>query len=160
MNTENLNKVIELAREIRLCMLTTIQSDGLLKSRPMYLSEINEDGEMWFFNNENSCKTDEIISNPSINLAFQDMNDKRYLTISGRAEIVHDKDKMKKMMSTIIETWFPKGMDDPSLSLLKVKMDKAEYWETENSRLERLFELDKSSGKNNIHKESVEMNNQ
>lgn len=145
MNKANLKKLKELVLEVRICMLTTLQSDGLLKSRPMYLVEAEEDGDLWFFNNNNGCSANEIKENPSINLSFKDLKEQRYASISGHAEIVMDKERMKALMSNIMKSWFPNGLEDKSLSLLKVNLIKAEYWETDESRLEMLFDLKKEN---------------
>lgn len=158
MDSENLNKLIEIARQIRICMLTTLQSDGLLKSRPMYLTEINEDGILWFFNNEDGCSANEIKMNPMVNISFADLKEQKYLSISGHAEILHDRKMMEKMMGNVVKSWFPKGLDDESLSLLKIDILKAEYWESDSSRLSLLFNLAKdkiSRDQEELHKGSI-----
>ena len=143
MSKANLNKLIEMVLDVRICMLTTLQSDALLKSRPMYLLEADDEGNLWFFNNKNACNANEIKENPSINLAFADMHKQQYVSISGSAELIHDKEHMARLMGNVVKSWFPDGLEDQSLSLLKVKLEKAEYWENDESRLEMLFDLDK-----------------
>jgi general stress protein 26 len=141
---KNLEKVIELIKNDRICMLTTKQVDGMLKSRPMYVNQIEEDGTLWFFNNEYSCKANEIKENPEINLAFTNNNDKTYISISGEAEISENEEKMKDLMNPAVKAWFPEGLDDSSISLLKVNLEKAAYWITEKDKLQRVFEYTKA----------------
>lgn len=138
------NKLLNLIEDQRMLMLTTQQNDGHLKSRPMGVSEINEDGTIWFFSNENSCKANEIEAHPLVNLSVTDTNKQVYVTISGKASISHDKQKMKELMSPMVKAWFPKGLDDPSISLIKVEMDKAAYWINDENKLTQLFELGKA----------------
>jgi general stress protein 26 len=36
---------------------------------------------------------------------------------------------MRELSSTRLERWFPRGLEDPDLALLEVRIDKAEYWD-------------------------------
>jgi len=138
------NKLLNLIDDQRMAMLTTQQNDGNLKSRPMGLSEVNEDGTMWFFTNENSCKANEIEAHPKVNISITDTKKQIYVTISGMASIHTDQQKMKELMNPMVKAWFPKGIDDPSISLIKVEMDKAAYWTNEENKMTQLFELGKA----------------
>lgn len=138
------NKLLNLVEDQRMVMLTTQQNDGNLKSRPMGISEINEDGTIWFFSNENSCKANEIEEHPLVNLSISDTKKQIYVTISGKATIIHDEAKMKELMTPMVKAWFPKGLDDSSISLIKVEVDKAAYWTNEENKLTQLFELGKA----------------
>ena len=50
-------------------------------------------------------------------------------TLTGTARVVRDADKIRALWSPRLERWFPKGLDDPDLALLEVRIDKAEYWD-------------------------------
>lgn len=140
----NYKKLIELIEQHHTTMLTTRQNDGLLKSRPMTISEVDENGEIWFFGNENSCKANEIESNPQVNLSFTDRKEQSYASVSGIATIVTNEDRMKELMSPMVKAWFPKGLEDPSLSLIKVSMEKAAYWVTDENKVLQLVEIGKA----------------
>ncbi len=58
--------------------------------------------------------------------------------MSGRAEINRDKAKMKELWNPILKAWFPDGLDDPNLCLLKVNAEKAEYWDSSSGKLVQL----------------------
>tara|TARA_R110002049_G_scaffold284989_2_gene465668 strand:- start:1101 stop:1583 length:483 start_codon:yes stop_codon:yes gene_type:complete len=138
------NKLLNIIEDQNVAMLTTKQNDGNLKSRPMGISELNEDGSIWFFTNENSCKANEIEAHPHVNLSITDSKNQGYVSISGKASIHHDKDKMKELMNPMVKAWFPDGIDDPTISLIKVEMDKAAYWTNDGNRMTQLFELGKA----------------
>ncbi len=121
-------------------MLTTLQADGNLKSRPMAVSELDESGNLWFFNNENSCKANEIKKHPEVNLAFSDSKKQSYISISGAAEISHEREKMDELMTPWVKAWFPEGLDDPTISLLKININKAAYWTNDKNKLVQAFE--------------------
>lgn len=110
-------------------MLTTVnKSDGSLHSRPMATQDIEFDGDLWFFTQSPSQKVNEIKKDEAVNVSYA--SEPRYVSVSGKAEILDDKDKMKELWGPIYKVWFPEGLDDPTLRLLKVSVQKVEYWDT------------------------------
>ncbi len=123
-------KLRELAKEIEIAMLTTVDSDGTLRSRPMSTNGAVEfDGDIWFFTYGSSHKVNEIDHEPRVNVAFADPRSQTYISISGTAELVRDKAKIKELFKPELKAWFPKGTDEPDIALLKVSAHKAEYWD-------------------------------
>ncbi len=53
-------KVADLIRDIRTCMLTTINHDGQLLSRPMVVQQVRFDGDLWFVADGGSDKVTQI----------------------------------------------------------------------------------------------------
>ena len=49
--------------------------------------------------------------------------------------MVKDRAKIEELWNPILKAWFPEGLDDPSLCLLKVTVEEAEYWDSPNSKL-------------------------
>ena len=50
-------KLKEMIKDIDLCMLTTVDESNDLHSRPMSLnSDVDENGDLWFFTSSNSHK--------------------------------------------------------------------------------------------------------
>ena len=147
------NKLLNLVEKQKSVMLTTKQNDGLLKSRPMTISKLEQDGTMWMFNNKNSCKANEIKDHPQVNLNINDESNNEYVSISGTAQLIEDKDKMNELMNSTVKLWFPEGVEDPSISLLKISFEKGAYWVNEESKLKQLFEISKAM----IKKERVDL---
>ena len=67
-----------------------------------------------------------------------------YLSISGRAEVVKDKAKIEELWSPVLKAWFPEGLDDPHLCLLKIPVEQAEYWDAPSSKIVQLFGMAKA----------------
>lgn len=135
-------KVRDLIDDIKIGMMTTVDDDGNLVSRPMATMQFDENGALWFFTKKNSPKTEQITQNEhKVNIAFADVADASYVSVSGHAEEVYDRAKIDELWSPIAKPWFPDGKDDPSLILLKVYPDMAEYWDSTSSRMVRLFEM-------------------
>jgi general stress protein 26 len=113
-------------------MLTTIDG-GVLRSRPMQTQEAEFDGDLWFFTSTDTHKTDEIEKDNRVNVAYASPNDNTYVSVSGTAALVNDKEKIEELWNPILKAWFPKGLDDPTLILLKVSVEQAGYWDSSSS---------------------------
>lgn len=125
-----LEKLRELVKDIDYCMLTTIDDDGSLRSRPMSTNgEIEANGDLWFFTYASSHKLTEVDRHETVNVSFAAPHKQRYVSMSGKAELVQDKDKMQQLWKPELKAWFPKELDEPGIALLKVTVEKAEYWD-------------------------------
>ena len=158
---ESIEKIRELTHGIDFCMLTTIDS-GHLRSRPMSTQEMDFDGELWFFTSDDTHKVTEIEKDNRVNLAYSKPDDNVYLSISGRAEVVKDRAKIEELWSPVLKAWFPEGKDDPTLCLLKVSVEQAEYWDAPNSKIVQLFGMVKAiaTGQEADYGENRKMNSQ
>ncbi|MFN0279498.1 MAG: pyridoxamine 5'-phosphate oxidase family protein [Pyrinomonadaceae bacterium] len=136
--TESIKKLNELTEKIDFCMLTTIDN-GYMRSRPMSTQEFDEYGEVWFFTSDDSHKVDEIAKDNRVNLAYSSPGDNAYVSVSGRAELTKDRAKIEELWNPIHKAWFPEGLDDPHLALLKVNVEQAEYWESSSSKIVQLL---------------------
>lgn len=137
---ENLEKLIDMIKDVDVAMMTTIDDDGSLRSRPMRTQQVKEDGIIWFFTGYESAKSHEIKDNDAhVNLSYSNPDDELYVSVSGRATLTKDKQKIEEMWHPSLKAWFPKGKDDPNIGLIKVVIDKAEYWDAPNSTLVHLY---------------------
>jgi len=125
---EEIETLRELIKDIDMAMLTTATEEGLV-SRPMKTQEVEFDGDLWFFTKKDTNKYDEILQNQDVNVAYVG---KSYVSVRGRAEIVEDLDKKKELWSKVYEKIMQTSYDDPSVILIKVKAEAAEYWESGN----------------------------
>lgn len=141
---EGLIQIYDKIKGIKFAMLTSMGEDGLLRSRPMSTTEAQNDGQLWFFTYDETEKTDEISKQPEVNLAYADISNNTYVSISGRARIVHDRNKLEKLWSPALRAWFPKGLDQPGIALLAVSIEQAEFWDSSSSKMVQLFQMAKA----------------
>lgn len=120
---ETIAKIVQGAR---VAMVTTVADDGRLVSRPLAMQERAFDGELWFFTEDPSPKTDQISANPQVNVAVESSND--YVSLSGTATVSRDRTMIEGLWNRHAEAWFENGIDDPAVALLHVDVDSAEYW--------------------------------
>ena len=133
---ESLNKLRELVKDIDFCMLTTVNEQGDMHSRPMSSNgDIDAEGNLWFFTGVSSHKVNEIKQKNRVNVSFADPDNQRYVSITGRAELVRDRNKIAELWQPEFKMWFPEGKDDPEVSLLRVSLEKAEYWDSPSSTI-------------------------
>jgi general stress protein 26 len=132
-------KVAELIKDINVAMMTTEAEDGLLHSRPMATQKTEFDGTLWFFTGLSTGKISEIDWNPEVNLSYSDGSANKYVSVSGTAEIVDDRAKKEELWSAIYKAWFPQGLDDPDLCLMKVEVTFAEYWDVPSGKMVQAF---------------------
>jgi len=131
----DLEKLRELVKDIDFCMLTTIDEGGDLHSRPMSSNgDIDADGDIWFFTSASSHKVSEINQLPKVNVSFADPENQRYISVSGTAQLVRDRAKIE-LWRPEFKIWFPEGKDDPEVALLRVSLEKAEYWDSPSSTI-------------------------
>lgn len=131
---ESIEKLKGMLEGIDFCMLTT-NNGGQLRSRPMSTQQFEFDGDLWFFTSDNTHKVEEIEKDPRVNVAYAKPDDNTFVSVSGRAEVSHDRAKMEELWNPIHKAWFPEGLDDPTLCLLKVAVEEAEYWESTSSTI-------------------------
>ncbi|QWT25135.1 pyridoxamine 5'-phosphate oxidase family protein [Subtercola sp. PAMC28395] len=137
-----ISKVAELVKGFRFAMMTTMDAGGKLVSRPMTVQEVEFDGDLWFIAAKDGNEIREIVSNPVVNVSFSS-ND-TWVSVSGRAETVDDKARVKEYWNSFVEAWFPDGPDDPNVTLIKVTGESAEYWDTPGGRIATVVSLVKA----------------
>lgn len=131
---ESVEKLNGLIKGIKIAMLTTVDF-GLLRARPMATQEAEFDGDLWFMTSSDTHKTEEIEKDPRVAVAYAAPGTNTYVSASGTARIINDRDKIEEFWNPIYKAWFPKGLDDPTICLLKVSVEQAEYWDSPSSTL-------------------------
>ena len=142
MSAEDTRKVAELIKGQRFGFLTTTTPEGTLTSRPMTLQEVEFDGDLWFFAERGSNPVEHIATSPQVNVGVGSGG--TWVSLTGHAAIVDDVAKKKDLWNSGVEAWLPQGPEDPSVVLVKVDADSAEYWESPGNRLATAFSFVKA----------------
>ena len=125
-------KARKIINDINNCFFIT-QHSG--KSRPMSTCKFDDDGTIWFFTDIRSEKVSDINNDTEVRLLYADPKKNTYLDIQGEAEIVTDRARMKQFWTAIVKVWFPDGVEDPNLCLLRILPFSAMYWEAESAKM-------------------------
>ena len=134
---EAIERVRELVEDIDFTMLTTRDAAGNLVSRPMSTRQMDANGDIWFFTLEHTKKVTEAERDPEhdVGLSYLDAKDHRYVSVAGRAIVVHDRAKMKELYSPDLDIWFEDGLDTTDIALLRVTPVECEFWEPAHGKL-------------------------
>jgi general stress protein 26 len=134
---EAIKKLKDLIEGIDFAMLTTVSGEKL-RSRPMSTQQFQESGDIWFFTSDETHKVEEIQRDNRVNVAYSKPGDNTYISVSGTATLVKDRAKIEELWNPVLKAWFPKGLEDPHLALLKISVEEAEYWDSPNSTIVQL----------------------
>ncbi len=143
--TSEHRKLWEKIKDVRVAMMTTLEEDGGLRSRPMYTQQVDFDGELWFFTADDSSKVEEISREHQVNLNYAEPKSSLYVSVSGVAELVKDHSKIEELWSPMLKAWFKGGLDDPHLALLRVRVTEAEYWDDTSNKMSQLVGMVKAA---------------
>lgn len=131
-----------MVKDVLSCMLITNEKNAENPSgRPMGINKIDDDGTMWFFTKASSYKIEEIEESKKVSIAITSESNNNYLMIHGIAILVNDKTKMKELWSTILKVWFPLGLDDTDMALIKVTPKEVNYWDSSSNKMVVLFNM-------------------
>ena len=131
----------ERIEDVRVAMMTTVDTDGSLRSRPMWTQGDDFDGSLWFFISNQALAARALARDPRLELSYAAPDKDLYLSVVGRGELVDDKVKTRELWNTFAEAWFPGGVDDPHLGLLRVDVEEAEYWEDKKPKVLQFAEI-------------------
>jgi general stress protein 26 len=121
-------RVWDLIDKISFCMLATHDGEDI-RSRPMAAYVDRDEQAIYFLTDAESHKDVEIERNPSVGLSFADAGAQKYVSVSGRATVSNDRDKIKELWSTPAKAWWDSA-DDPSIRVLKIVPKDAQYWDS------------------------------
>ncbi|MBK7428256.1 MAG: pyridoxamine 5'-phosphate oxidase family protein [Saprospiraceae bacterium] len=133
-NNEAVNKLKELAEKSRNCFFCTNLGSYPHTSRPMALQEVDQEGNLWFISSTESTKNSEIAHDPRVSLYFQNNSSYEFLVVSGKATIHTDKALIDKYWTNFANAWF-EGKEDPTVSIISVKPDESDYWDTQDGKI-------------------------
>jgi general stress protein 26 len=124
-----LNKLSELIKDIPVAMLTTVDEDEYVRSRPTTARAPGADGMLWFFTRAVAGRLHDVEAHPRVNVAYVDAVKQHYISVSGRARLLRDRARIQELWTQKDLTWLPDGPEDPQLALIAVEVDAAEYWD-------------------------------
>ena len=156
---EDAQTIAKLIEDIDITMFTTVGSEGYLVSRPLSTQKAQFDGEkIWFFVAGDSPKVAEIERNSKVNLAYASKGRNTYVSMAGDAYVNNDPVKIEAFWNDALKAYFPRGINDPKLTLIEVAVRTAEFWDGPGSLIgkaiafavARVTKRDDAMGENRI----------
>ncbi|MEO5585910.1 MAG: pyridoxamine 5'-phosphate oxidase family protein [Flavobacteriales bacterium] len=134
-------KFKELVKHSSICHFLTSLDKRPIPSRPMSAQQVDDEGNFWFLSSLSSLKDQEVMTDPYVQLLFANQGDAEFLSVFGTATIVMDMAKKRELWSELAKAWFPNGVEDPDLTVLKVKPMESYYWGTKNGKMITLLKM-------------------
>lgn len=126
MSKTDSEQLFEVIDDIQIAMMTTVESDGSLHTRPMANQKADRQGAIWFFTEKSGAVVRNLKANPRVSLGYAGSG--AYAAVTGTGRMVDDRRKIDELWNAGVEAWFPKGKDDPDLTLVRVDPELGEFW--------------------------------
>jgi general stress protein 26 len=140
---EEIKTVADVLDKARIGLLTTLDSEGHLVSRPLALVDREFDGTVYFFVAKDSHKVHDIDADPQVNIGVE--TSKGWLSISGTATLNTDSATIDELWNTGADAWFDQGRDDPQVALLQVDAHTVESWTSTEPKAVTLLKYAKAA---------------
>ena len=124
--------------ESDVCMIITTDAEGHRNNRPMAAVKIDDEGNCWFFASKSSGKLQDLSSNNKIQVVFADPAKDDYMEIHGQGSVICDENEIADKWSPLVHQWFPGGMKDPEVCLVRIEVTSVFYWDANTDGIQRL----------------------
>jgi general stress protein 26 len=140
-----LAELYQLLADFDTAMLVTLTSEHQLHARPMQIQDpkLVPDCDLWFVTAADTAKVTEIEGEQQVNVSCL-RKDKAYLSIAARARVSDDTNEIRRLYKPEWRIWMG---DDAATSALIIKLviERAEYWQPEGGRARILYEALKAA---------------
>lgn len=139
---EALQKFKKIVEDVRICMfITNNRNNEHEHTRPMANVAVDNDGTIWFFTDVRSIKVEEVATDQDVHLTFAHPGKEMYMDVWGKGSTSTDRQLIKEKWSPVVKAYFPNGVDDPNLALLKVVPTDVYYWESETGKMMQFIKM-------------------
>ena len=121
-------KFRKLLAEFETAVLITHGGEDAFRARPMAIARVDENCDLWFITGRDSAKAHEIELDTWVQVICQ-KGWSSCVCISGYASLDSDRAKIEELWNPALKVWFPQGVDDPEIVLIRVVGELGEYWD-------------------------------
>ena len=132
---EEIIKFKTIVDNIKTGVLFTHSNIDELKGRPMITMSIDSNCSLWFFGNEFSSSVHQIWRNNEVFVNYANPYINTYAVVKGKAYLTRDINKINDLYISTLNEWFPCGVNDPGLLLIRVEPVKVEYWNGNSGKI-------------------------
>jgi general stress protein 26 len=111
---------------------------GELRAEPLVTARMDKEGHLWFFLHADQPLLAAIARNPHINLIYVSQKEGLYISVSGSAQVLHNRDLQQVLWNGKLKRWFPHGPESEDVRLLRVAIRDCEYWDEPRSNMFRM----------------------
>ncbi|GGG69853.1 general stress protein [Kocuria dechangensis] len=121
-------KVRKLIKKTHIAMLSHVDAQGRIISKPMATQDVDFDGTVYFIAERSSDQVRDLEQRPAVNVAYA--ADDAWVSLTGTARVVNDEAKLKELWDSFTGAWLEGGPENPNNVLIEITGDSAEYWDT------------------------------
>jgi general stress protein 26 len=140
-NEKAIQQLKTLANHNPVCLFTTMLEQLPLSTRPMFVRKVCDKGNFWFLSSIDSKKNIELAVDERVQLFFLNTASAEFASIYGKATIFTDKEKIRELWHQSAKMWFIEGIDDPTLSVIKVQPLDTDYWDSKRGKMGSLLKV-------------------
>ncbi|KAL7276534.1 hypothetical protein RUND412_000457 [Rhizina undulata] len=156
---DKIEDLVSFVEGVKFGMMTTRQRDsGYLVSRCMALAGKEDGIDFVFHTNAETGKTEELVTDPHVNLGFLKTSSGEWASISGIASIETDREKVRRYYAPSLKAWIGDlgdgvhdgGPEDPRIAIIKVHAKTATYALQKGTAISRGIEIAKGTITGNV----------
>ena len=123
-------------------MLMNVDEKGTHIGRPMLPLLVQSDPHIYFLTHQSSRKVTQLAVRPQVGLSIISTN--CFVVVAGSAQLSRDPELIGRLWSPTYRAWFPEGKDDREATVIRVAVERIDYWEPPSSRIARLVQAVKA----------------
>lgn len=131
---EQIEKINAIIKDVKFAMMSAVNKKGDVHAWPMTTTETDlNKKEIWFIGDKTSPVVQDLAENSHVGLSYASKDEKNYVSLTARAELVNDKAKLDELWSPMDSAFFEYGKEDEKVQLIKIVPHGAECWISGNS---------------------------
>jgi general stress protein 26 len=123
-------------------MLMNVDERGTHVGRPMLPLFVQSDPHIYFLTHQSSRKVTQLAIHPQVALSIISTN--CFIVVAGSAELSRDPELIRRLWNPTYRAWFPDGKGDREATVIRVAVDRIDYWEPPSNRIVRLVQAVKA----------------
>ncbi len=131
--------------DIKFTMLVTRDHNSEMHARPFTTQAAGKEGAVWFLSRTDSDAVKEIMHDGNVLLCYADTSQNRFISSAGHATLSQERADIDALWKPADKLFFPDGKDDPALVVVRVDISRADIWDSDKSRMEKLMIIAKAA---------------
>ena len=123
-------------------MLMNVDDTGTHIGRPMLPLLLANDTHIYFLTHQSSRKVAQLAARSQVGLSIVSTNS--FIVVTGSAQLSRDPELIRRLWSPTYRAWFPEGKDDREATVIRVAVERIDYWEPPSNRVVRLAQAVKA----------------
>ena len=126
-------RVRALIERAGVAMLMNVDERGTHIGRPMLPLFVQSDPHIYFLTHQSSRKVAQLAVHPQVALSIISAN--CFIVVAGSADLSRDPGLIRRLWSPTYRASFPEGKDDREATVIRVAVDRIDYWEPPSNRV-------------------------